>query len=222
MLRRECDSLGERLRILDVGGGDGLDAVPLAALGHDVTVLDPSAAWLAEARRHAAEAGVDVATVVGGLDDLPDGTWDLVLCHFVLRYRPAGPGDVEALAALVRPGGRLSLMDVNPAGRVLRKLVSEGPAAASVELVADRLETVTFGTDTRKVEIDDAVAEAQDAGLDVRALYGHRIANHLLVDDEAKRDQEYFEQLLSLERDLSGRAPFNRIGMAWQLLLERP
>ena len=42
-LRRNLDALDqERLRVLDVGGGDGLDALPLARAGHDVTMLDPS------------------------------------------------------------------------------------------------------------------------------------------------------------------------------------
>ncbi|MEQ6899780.1 methyltransferase domain-containing protein [Nocardioides sp. YIM 152588] len=222
VLRRRCEALGDRLRVLDVGGGDGQDALPLAAAGHRVTIVDPSAGWLAEARRRAAEAGVQVETVHGGLDDLPEGAWDVVLCHFVLRYRPAGTDDVAALAARVRPGGLLSLMDANPAGRVLRRLVTEGPAAARAELHADRMETVTFGTDTRKIEVDDAEAEARAAGLTPVALHGHRIANDLLVDDTAKYDAGWFDELLALELDLSGRAPYNRIGVAWQLLLERP
>ena len=34
---------GTPLRVLDVGGGSGMFAVPLAQLGHEVTVVDPSA-----------------------------------------------------------------------------------------------------------------------------------------------------------------------------------
>ena len=53
-LRREADLLGEGLRVLDVGGGDGEDALPLALAGHDVTILDQSESWLAAARSSAA------------------------------------------------------------------------------------------------------------------------------------------------------------------------
>ena len=43
VLRRHVVELGPHpLRILDVGGGDGMDAVPLAQAGHDVTIVDPS------------------------------------------------------------------------------------------------------------------------------------------------------------------------------------
>ncbi|MFI5625150.1 class I SAM-dependent methyltransferase [Nocardioides sp. NPDC051685] len=73
ILRRQCAELGEGLRILDVGGGEGMDALPLALAGHEVTILDPSESWLAEAKRRATEAGASLTTLVGGVDDLPEG-----------------------------------------------------------------------------------------------------------------------------------------------------
>ena len=36
------DQLGRSLRVVDLGGGTGGLAVPLARLGHHVTVIDPS------------------------------------------------------------------------------------------------------------------------------------------------------------------------------------
>ena len=225
-LRRQCADLasgkGERLRILDVGGGDAMDALPLAEAGHDVTVVDPSEAWLQEAERRADEAGVRLTTVVGGLDDLPDGEWDLVLCHFVLRYRPADVPDVAALASRVRRGGRLSIVDVNPDGRVLRDLLTDGPGAALAQLHAERLPVATFGADARKVSWSDTAGRLEAAGLDVVALYGNRIANDLVVDNEAKHDPTYFSELLALELALCDREPYNRLGFAWQLVAQRP
>ncbi len=221
VLRRQCEALGGRLRVLDVGGGDGMDALPLALAGHDVTIVDPAEAWLEEAQRRADAAGVSLTTTAGGLDDLPSGEWDLVLCHFVLRYRPADAGDVGELARRVRPGGRLSIMDANPAGRVLRELLNGGPAAATAELAAERAAVETFKTDARKVDLAVIRSEAEAAGLVVAGIYGNRIANDLLVDNAAKYDQDYFDLLLALELQLCDREPFNRIGFAWQLVFER-
>jgi ubiquinone/menaquinone biosynthesis C-methylase UbiE len=48
----------EALEVLDVGGGTGGFAVPLAQAGHAVTVLDPNPDALAALERRAAEAGV--------------------------------------------------------------------------------------------------------------------------------------------------------------------
>src|SRR6476660_6975376 len=143
-LRRNLDALDQqRLRVLDVGGGDGLDALPLAQAGHDVTLLDPSEPMLAQARDSADRLGVAdlVRTVRGSLDDLAslgDG-WDVVLCHFVLRYRPADTVDVPRLAAAVRPGGVLSVLEANPAGAVLGRAARQGPAAALDLLRAESL-----------------------------------------------------------------------------------
>lgn len=221
VLRRHAEALGHQLRVLDVGGGDGMDALPLARAGHEVTIVDPSVRWLAEAESRAGAEGIPLATVVGGLDDLPDGEWDLVLCHFVLRYRPAGADDVSTLAARLRPGGRLSVVDTNPAGRVLRHLVTGGPDAALTELAAERASVELFSTDARKVESEAVLAEATAAGLGLVGRYGNRIANDLLLDDAAKQRPDYFERLLALELQLCDREPFCRIGASWQLVLTR-
>lgn len=221
VLRRQAAQLGEQLRVLDVGGGDGMDALPLALAGHDVTVVDPSEAWLGEAERRAAAAGTTIATIRAGLDDLPEGEWDLVLCHFVLRYRDGTAQDVAALARRVRVGGRLSVMDVNPDGRVLRELLTGGPAAALDELLADRAKVELFHTDARKVGVESTLSEAAAAGLTLVGVFGNRIANDLLLDDAAKHDPAFFAQLLALELELCDREPFNRVGASWQLVLER-
>src|SRR3954468_17027649 len=91
---------GTPLRVLDVGGGSGMFAVPLARLGHDVTVVDPSADALATLRRRAdtAGAGERVRGVQGDGDllhevlpaadagsDGDDTGYDLALCHYVLE-----------------------------------------------------------------------------------------------------------------------------------------
>jgi S-adenosylmethionine-dependent methyltransferase len=221
VLRRQCEVLGDRLRVLDVGGGDGMDALPLAKAGHEVTIVDPSQAWLEEAERRADDEGARVRTILAGLDDLPEGEWNLVLCHFVLRYRPAEAADLAALAARVRAGGRLSVIDVNPAGHVLRTLLNDGPSAAATELHADRMAVQTFNTLVRKVDPDRIQTAAAAVGLTAVGRYGHRIANDLLTDNSAKHDAAFFDELLRLELELCDREPFNRIGFAWQLIFAR-
>jgi S-adenosylmethionine-dependent methyltransferase len=225
-LRRNLAALDqERLRVLDVGGGDGLDALPLAQAGHDVTLLDPSEPMLAQARESAAHLGVAdrVRTVCASLDDLPSlgEEWDVVLCHFVLRYRPADAVDVPRLAAAVRPGGVLSVLDANPAGTVLGRAVRQGPAAALELLHADGLYSVVFDEDTRKITDTEMRRALEDAGCEVLAQYGGRVVNDLITDDAAMHDPAYFDDLLRLELALCDREPFNRIGQFWQLVATR-
>jgi S-adenosylmethionine-dependent methyltransferase len=224
----QVDALGAGpLRILDVGGGDGRDSLPLAQQGHEVTVLDSSAGMLQEARESAKRLGVTSVfrTVEGSIDDLvasTDDGFDLVLCHFLLQYRPHGTSDLERLAAAVRPGGRLSVIAPNPAGAVLSRLVREGPKAAMVELDSRTAETVIFQQVVRKIGYEQMRSDLEAVGLEVVAQYGGRCANDLVVDDEAKHDPVFYTDLERLELDLCDREPFKRTGLFWQLVGQRP
>lgn len=214
------------LRILDVGGGDGRDSRPLAVAGHEVTIVDTSGGMLQVARVETEAAGITdrVGLVQGSLDDLVSlagAGYDLVLCHFVLQYRPAGTADLALLAGALRPGGRLSVVAPNPAGAVLGTLVHEGPTAALAELDRETSQTVTFDHEVRKIDPDDMASDLAAVGLEVVARYGARCANDLLVDDAAKHDPAYYAELERLELALCDREPFLRTGMTWQLVAER-
>lgn len=94
-------------RALDVGCGEGADAIWLAERGWQVTALDPSAVALERLDAAAGEAGVAVATELATLEttDLPHGVHDLVTVSY-----PALPLDTDPLRRLVElvaPGGVL-------------------------------------------------------------------------------------------------------------------
>ncbi len=96
-------------RALDVGCGEGADAVWLAGRGWDVTALDVSQVALDRAERHARDAGVEVRWIAGGLVGAPisAGAFDLV-CGFYPALRRTATHDAErALIAAVAPGGVL-------------------------------------------------------------------------------------------------------------------
>lgn len=115
----------ERLDIVDAGGGTGGFAVPLAGLGHAVTVVDPSPDSLAALERRAAEAGVRVRALQGDAADLgellPKEGTDLVLCHSVLEYVEDPIGAVRAMSGLLREGGVISVLAANPLAAALHR-----------------------------------------------------------------------------------------------------
>lgn len=103
---------------LDVGAGEGADAVWLASQGWQVTALDVSEVALARVAEHAAGAGVSdrVRTLHHDLMSgapLP-GTYDLVSAQF---WHPPAAERVEhvtRIGAAVRPGGTLLIVGHHP------------------------------------------------------------------------------------------------------------
>jgi ubiquinone/menaquinone biosynthesis C-methylase UbiE len=86
VLARQVAATGRSvLDVVDLGGGTGGFAVPLASLGHRVTVVDPSPDALAALQRRVAEAGVagQVRALQGDAaalaDVVPAASTDLVL-----------------------------------------------------------------------------------------------------------------------------------------------
>lgn len=116
------------LDVLDVGGGTGGFAVPLAGLGHRVTVIDPSPDSLAAAQRRAAEAGVPLRAVPGDVSDLAAAAGregaDLVLCHSVLEYVDSPGAAMAAIAAVLRPGGVVSVLAASAVAAVIHRVLA--------------------------------------------------------------------------------------------------
>ena len=99
-----------------------MSAVPLAELGHRVTVVDTSADALAILHRRAADAGVAelVAPVQGEVERLPEAVgeaaYDLVLCHGLLEVvdDPDGHRSPRSPARCARAAARACSSRVVP------------------------------------------------------------------------------------------------------------
>ncbi|MCX6395722.1 MAG: class I SAM-dependent methyltransferase [Propionibacteriales bacterium] len=101
---------------LDVGAGEGADAVWLAQRGWQVTALDVSGVALARAEQHAREAGVTITTaqhdLLGG-GPLP-GSYDLVSAQFWHPPLDRFADFRDIIGAAVRPGGTLLVVGHHP------------------------------------------------------------------------------------------------------------
>lgn len=94
-------------RALDVAGGAGRHALWLAAHGWEVTLVDVSPVGVAQARRRAQQAGLDITAEVRDLavEPVPTGPFDLVVVvAFLDRAVLAQVPDVLAV------GGRLLMV----------------------------------------------------------------------------------------------------------------
>lgn len=113
------------LEALDAGCGTGFLSFELAARGHRVTGIDFAPAMLEAARKKAAENGAEVRFEQGDAENLrfAPGSFDLVVSRHVLWTLPHPEAAVTEWVRLLRPGGRLAVIDsqfdpsplVNPA-----------------------------------------------------------------------------------------------------------
>ena len=96
-------------RALDLGAGEGRNAIWLAAQGWEVTAVDFSPVAISKAAQLADDAGVDVTWVTADVlsHPLEPLSWDLVLLAFLQIPNPARLDVLRRSAAAVAPGGRL-------------------------------------------------------------------------------------------------------------------
>ena len=186
-------------RVVDAGGGTGQVAVPLAALGYRVTVVDTSPAMLATcAERAAEEGGAPVAIVQGDAAEvaalLGAASQDAVLCHNLLGEVAEPAGLLAALAEVLHPGGTLSLTFLNRDWLALRA-GRRGEFAGALRLLdQDRGRTAA-----------EVTAWLDKAGFDLVEAFGVGVFAAGAADD---LDRAALSGLAELERRVAGREPY--------------
>lgn len=97
---------------LDVGCGEGADAIWLARRGWTVTGIDVSSVAIERARAAAGEAGVEIDLITGDLvDSVPDGArFDLVAASYPALPKAVVDTAVDALVEATAPGGTLLIV----------------------------------------------------------------------------------------------------------------
>jgi ubiquinone/menaquinone biosynthesis C-methylase UbiE len=106
-------------KLLDVGCGAGVTALPLAERGWEVVAVDPAESMVAETKRRAADAGMNGRLVVevGDAHDLSfdDRSFDLVVAVGVLPWLHSPAVALAELWRVLRPNGYLLITSDNRA-----------------------------------------------------------------------------------------------------------
>ena len=126
------------LDALDLGCGTGFLCLELAARGHRVTGIDFAPSMLAEARKKAAAGGLTVRFEQGDAEQLPfaAASFDLAITRHVLWTLPHPEAAIDEWIRVLRPGGRLAVIDSQFDPASLAKPLPGNSARSSAEYAA--------------------------------------------------------------------------------------
>jgi SAM-dependent methyltransferase len=226
------------LRVLDVGAGQGTQALRLARLGHSVTAAEPDARMRAAFEQAAAgltahqrEHVTLLATDLAGLASVTQPTaYDVVMCHGVLMYLPESRAAVAALARRVAPGGIVSVVARNGDAMAWRPASRHDWSGALAVLdetrrAADEGRSARYrneiGVDARADTRSSLTADCEAAGLEVTAWYGIRVASDNVPVDEPAPVGDDLAALLDVEERLGSTDPYRALGTLVHVIARR-
>jgi SAM-dependent methyltransferase len=214
--------------ILDVGGGTGGFAVPLAELGYSLTVVDPSPDSLAALERRAAEAGVaervvarqgdagDVASLLG-----PESVV-AVLGHSVLEVVDDPAAALKGFVEVLRPGGIASVLVANRVAATLARVAS-GRFADAREMLVSTAGVSGAGDPLRRRFTLDGIRDlVVAAGLRPTSVHGVRIFADSAPAALLEADVEAAESLVALEHAVATDPLYLSIATSLHVLAEKP
>jgi SAM-dependent methyltransferase len=202
--------------VLDVGMGQGTQALRLARAGHQVTGVEKDATMLAAARESLAGEPEGIRERVRlvqsdgrdtGVHFLP-GSFDVVLCHGVLMYVEEPDALLAGLGRMLAPGGLVSLLVRNADALAMRPGLSGdwATALASFDTVSY---TNRLGLDVRADRLAALTATLAGIGAPLQAWYGVRVFTDTAVDGaEIPAD---LESLLAAEERAGRTDPYRAV-----------
>ena len=195
------------LRVLDVGAGQGTQALRLARRGHSVTAVEPDGRMRAAFEQAAA--------------GLTPGQRE----HVTLVAT-----DLAGLARRVAPGGIVSIAARNGDAMAWRPAVRhDWPAALAMldemrraaEEGRDARYRNEIGVDARADTLASLTADCEAAGLEVTAWYGIRVASDDVAVDEPAPEGDELTALLDVEERLGSTDPYRALGTLLHVVARR-
>jgi 2-polyprenyl-3-methyl-5-hydroxy-6-metoxy-1,4-benzoquinol methylase len=126
----------ESAAILDVGCGTGSLSVVLAELGHTVTGIDLSPEMIKRAEAKAAASGhaIDFHVMDAADPQFEPASFDAIMCRHILWALPEPDQVLRRWMTLLRPGGRLAMIEgfwITGAGMYAEQIVAALPSSVA-------------------------------------------------------------------------------------------
>ena len=209
--------------VVDVGGGAGHQAIPLARDGYRVTIVDPSATMLSRAGElvamESAEVRDRVRLVQAPGENAPDALagqrFAGVLCHGVVMYLDDPAPLVAALAHLADDGGVVSIAAKNQACLAVRPALGGRWTEALAAFDTDR-QINGLDVDTRADTIDGLGKLLTANDVDPVAWYGVRLFTDGWTAGLPALDAE--ADVFAVELEASRRDPYRQMSRLFHLV----
>lgn len=227
--------------VLDVGAGQGSQALHLAREGYEIVAVEPDPQMRAVLAERLAAEDDDVqarVTVLDGsvetLDHLPalDGrVFEVVLCHGVLMYLDDPNQPLRALGRRVAVDGIVSVVARNASAMAWRH-VQRGDYVAARALLdesdragwerRDARYTNELGVDCRADSVERLGAYFGGIRCALEFWYGVRTFSDGVADDApVPDDPAELEAILAMEERLGRTEPYRRMGSLMHLVGRR-
>jgi S-adenosylmethionine-dependent methyltransferase len=215
-------------RVLDIGCGQGTQALALARRGHLVAGLDASAQLLDDFRaalaEEPAEVGGRVRLVRGGAEAIADlfarSSFDVVLCQGVLMYFADPAPLLDAIAHVVVPGGIVSLLVRNGDALAMRPglLGDWDGVGKAFDGVAYRNR---IGLDARADRLADLTATLARRRMPVVQWYGVRVFTDTAASDAPLPDDATLDAIVQSEERAGRTDPYRHVAALLHLIAKR-
>lgn len=212
--------------IVDIGGGAGSQSIPLARLGYEVTIVDPSAEMLTRAHGNLEREDLAVrgrvrlveATGQQAPEALAGQRFAGVLCLGVLMYVDEPEPFVGNLCGLAEPGGVVSIVAQNADTMAVRPALEGRWADALVAFDAQGEEASVLGLPTRAARREDVAGYLRENGVEPEAWYGV----WLFTDGWTKDEPDDLDDVLAVELQASRRDPYRQLSRLFHLIGRKP
>ena len=216
------------LRILDAGGGNGMDSLALARMNHQVDIVDISQQMLNDARANAALAGVTDRVGTHAMDihsidrKFDENFFDIVLCHNVIQFIDDVDPLLESMFRVLKPGGFLSLITTNQFSLPYQAAFLDGDLDAAYQLLDQTTRhNSVFDINVYEYRPDDVIEWLEKLGLKIEKHYGIRCLYNYWGNNELKQESAVYEKLKKLEMEFTDREPYKLCARQFQLIARK-
>lgn len=203
-------------KILDFGSGEGITA-NYYAKDNSVVAIEPSEEMLKNRW-----ADFDYTQMIGDisyLSDIADNFFDVVICHNVLEYVDNKEQVISELYRVLKPGGVLSIIKHNRAGRVMQMAVLLDDMKKAHGLLDGNESTASKFGAIRYYEDEDISRWAP--GLQILKIYGIRTFWDLQQNQEKHGAEGWQVEMAELEMRVSELDEYKNIAFFHHLLLTK-